>query len=87
MLDVLHRELREKGAIRFPHLCDFHLKRRIGRVFKNYHMPQGVYKPGFYSVAMRATYSVKRYFKNFSFDNPGKSLGPMERESIPPPLV
>ena len=79
MIDILYRELREKGSIRFPQLCDFHLTKRKGRVFKNHFMPMGKYKPDYYSLRMRPVFTVKRYFKAYTESNPDKPHDPRER--------
>lgn len=79
MIDVLYREIREKGAVRFPQLCDFHLSKRAPRVYRNHLNPTGIYKPAAYSLKMRPVFTVKRYFKRYTEDNPTKPHDPRER--------
>lgn len=79
MIDVTYRELREKGSVRFPQLCDFHLLKTNGKWIKNHRMPLGMWKPPWYKLHIRAMYSVKRYFKAFTESHPETPHDPREK--------
>lgn len=79
MLQVLYRELREKGALRFPALCDFRMVLGRPRFIKNHMMAEGVYKGEHNQMRINPIYTIRKYFKEFDRLHPGVILDPSER--------
>jgi len=79
MSDILFRELRTRGALRFPRLCDFHLMLSKGKRIQNYKMAQPMYKPPHHQLRIRPMYTIKKYFKEIDINNPGVMFDPVER--------
>ena len=79
MIDVLYRELREKGAIRFPQLCDFHFVRVPEKMVVNHKMFAPIIVPTHHVLHIRPMYTVKRYFKAYDQSHPDAVLDPQER--------
>ena len=79
MLDIVYKELREKGAIRFPQLCDFYLVRTRPKRMRNHNMVNAIIIPPHNQIKIRPMYSVRRYFKALSDNNPDLILDPTIR--------
>ncbi len=79
MLDVLYAEMRTKGALRFPQLCDFYITQTEPRYRQNNHMVVPKLSPSIYQVRVVPMYSVRRYFRALSDTNPGLDLDPRRR--------
>ena len=79
MLFVLYRELRLKGAIRFPQLCDFRLLLAKGRRIKTHYMKTAVIKPDHHQLRISPMYTVKKYFKALDENGSDKILDPYKK--------
>lgn len=76
---VMYKELRQKGAIRFPALFDVRLNLSRGKRIKNHNMPTAMMKPPHHQVRVSPIYTVRRFFKAYDAANPGVIFDPAER--------
>lgn len=79
MLSVLYRELRTKGAIRFPALCDFHMVWAKPRKIFSWRMKEHIMKDWHHQLHIRPVKVVRQYFKEWEAANPGVILDPAEK--------
>lgn len=87
MLAIIYRELRDKGAIRLPALCDFHMRLAKGRTIRNHNMKEAIYKPAHHQIRIRTLPTVRKYFKMLDEQNPGVDFDPAERIKKDPTII
>lgn len=85
MLRVIIIELKTKGALRLPQLCDFHLLLAKGKRIKNYKMKVAMIKPDHHQLRIRPMYTIRRIIKGWDLDGEGgRILDPALRlEKVP----
>lgn len=79
MLSLIYKELRTRGAVRLPALCDVYLIKVGQRVIHSWRMKTSLYKPEHHEVHLRLLHTVKKYFKALEESNPDAVLDPGER--------
>lgn len=79
MLQVLYTELRNKGHVRLPALCDFQLLLSRPKAIRNRHMGQTVLKDAFHQVRIRPLEVVRHYFKALDEGSQGRIFDPAEK--------
>lgn len=79
MLQVIYTELRSKGAVRLPALCDFHLLLSRPKRIKNHRMENSIVKPASHQVRIRPVGAVRAYFKALDEHLQGAVLDPAEK--------
>lgn len=79
MLTVMYDEVRTRGAVRFPALCDFHLVFTKEKRIRNRHMNSTTVKPAFHQLRIAPIDAVREYFAEFSERNKGVPLDPGQR--------
>jgi len=79
MLQIIYTELRHKGAVRLPALCDFELVLSRPKVIRNRYMDTSVFKEAFHQVRINPIQVVRDYFKALDANNKGVVFDPAEK--------
>ena len=82
MKDIIFDQLKMKGGIELPELCDIYLSRAKPRIIKNRFMVSAVKKPGHHQVRIIPKWSMKEYFKTLELFYEGKSFDPGVRAGL-----
>ncbi len=79
ILAIVWREIKAKGTIRLPSLCDIYLRQRPTMRCAGKYIPGTVVVQAHHNLSFSTLESVRVYVKKLEQENPGKLFDPAKR--------